>query len=193
MFQQVKSYYIQSLQDGKVEEGKMMSDPIDKFSKAIHESLVLPYQASYVYDFESKPVSRVPKVLVQTCGHVAGVAYFYQPKLYPTLFNDNETRFGVCVHPKYGGWFAFRSVIIFPQLQSETLTRNEPCDILKNNEEKLRYLFEQYNKSWEAGKWRDVLAMDGSGSNEKYEEDQCSYFKARGRNDRINILLGNQV
>lgn len=193
MFQQVRNYYVKISKDGNSEEErKITADPIDRFSQVIHESLQLPYQASFVYDFELKPISRVPKVLVQTCGHVAGLAYFYQPKLYPSLFNDNETRFGVCVHPRYGGWFAFRSVIIFPELQIETLPKTEPCDVLQNNEEVLRYLFEQYNKNWQEGKWRDILCMIGSESQEKYEEDQLNYFKARGRNERLNVLLRDQ-
>lgn len=34
--------------------------------------------AKIIYDYEMRPGTRRPKVLVQTAGHVSGAAYFYQ-------------------------------------------------------------------------------------------------------------------
>lgn len=38
------------------------------------------YKTTVLHDFEMRPGSRRPKVLVQTAGHVSGAVYFYQKK-----------------------------------------------------------------------------------------------------------------
>jgi methylmalonic aciduria homocystinuria type C protein len=192
MFPSMKKYFAENFEEGKTTDGKLVYDPIDKFSKHIHESIQFSQPTHLIYDFESQPVTRVPKVLVQTCGHIAGVAYLYHPNDYPNLFDDNEKRFGVCVHPVYGGWFAFRGLIIFPNIKRTTLNKNRCNELLENNEEKLKYLFQEYNKNWKESKWRDILQYGTDILTvEKYEEDQCQYFIAHSKEERINIIMNS--
>ena len=65
-----------------------------------------------MHDFELLP-NRRPKILAQTAAHVSGAVRLFQegdvaqellanvrsPKVYP-----------VCLHPRFGGWFAIRYV-----------------------------------------------------------------------------------
>jgi len=49
----------------------------------------------------------------------------------------------VSLHPKYGGWFAFRGVVIFPNVHATSLQQINPEDLLKD-EAKAIDLMERY-------------------------------------------------
>ena len=45
---------------------------------------------------------------------IAGAAYYYQQSdVEDPTWQLNRKMFGVCIHPKYGGWFAIRGILIF--------------------------------------------------------------------------------
>jgi methylmalonic aciduria homocystinuria type C protein len=90
-----------------------------------------------IHDYETDPISRRAKIIMQTVAHVSGAAYFYDPKKYITKKENHEKKIsmGCCLHPKFGGWCAFRSVFIFKNLTSEnwSLEKTEPIDCLNGN------------------------------------------------------------
>jgi len=146
-----------------------LHDPIDEcmlhyFSKVKE---VFP-TVTTLHDFQLSP-SRRPKVLVQTAGHVAGAVRFYQPSDYPEL--GGKKLYPVCHHPVWGGWFALRTVIIFPDLSAD-LDRVEPPMLLDDTQ--AVNLIKLYNECWQDWRWRDVgrsLEVD------KYSETQIKYFE----------------
>jgi len=128
-----------------------------------------------IHDFQLEP-SRRPKILVQTAGHVAGAVRFYQKKDFPAL--EKEDLYPVCHHPRFGGWFALRGVLIFQDRLCPELMRKEP-EVVLSEEDASRFI-QMYNQNWQDWKWRDV-----GGPAESYSASQVEYFSTppgdRGR------------
>lgn len=46
-----------------------------------------------IKDYEMMPGQRRPKIVMQTCAHISGAAYFYDPKrIENDLLNDEENQ-----------------------------------------------------------------------------------------------------
>ena len=173
-----------------------IKDPLDRCMKETFSRLSglfsnEKYNINAMHDFEISPITKRPKVLVQTAGHVSGAVRFYQKQ---DLNKDDESErvyseselnfidkiksskvFPVCLHPKYGGWFALRGVLVFKNVRvSEDLClkRVDPPKILhsKHDIANLLYLF---NDHWRDSRYRDVgMSLDV----EQYSELQKQYF-----------------
>ena len=89
--------------------------------------------------------------------------------------------FGVSVHPKYGGWFAFRAVLIFPDLLHPTLQQKDPPDVIPENDLRIE-LLQQFNGDWRSGKFRDIIEVS-----EKYSAEQHEYFTTPPK-DRFEFI-----
>ncbi|KAK6188048.1 hypothetical protein SNE40_004315 [Patella caerulea] len=123
-----------------------------------------------IHDFELHHTRR-PKVLVQTAGHVAGAAYYYQASDVKNVpWDKSQKIFGVSVHPKYGGWFALRGVIIFKNVKCVNLEKKSPPDCVPTDELKIE-LLNRYNFQWQDWSFRDIVPSD-----KKYCEEQKKYF-----------------
>ena len=77
---------------------------------------------------------------------------------------------GVSMHPKFGGWFALRGVIIFKQLRCEDLCFRAPPDCVPIRDDQIR-LLEKFNYYWKDWSYRDIVP-----SETKYSEQQKQYF-----------------
>ena len=87
---------------------------------------------------------------------------------------DMTKVYPVCWHPKYGGWFGIRCLMIFQDVKTlnDSLCPKDPSNGLDSNQiAKLLYL---YNNHWVEETWRDV-GIEGN-SVEKYSEAQRQYF-----------------
>lgn len=152
-------------------------DPLDQcmvhcFS-TIKEVLFPAEKVIIMHDFELSP-NRRPKVLMQTAGHVSGAVHYYQRKdLKSDPFDPSKKVFGVCLHPRYGGWFALRSVVIFPQFVCPELKPQQPKDILHSDKE-LVELLKRYNDHWQDWTFRDIITVK-----ERYSEQQKEYFSTK--------------
>lgn len=74
------------------------------------------------------------------------------------------------IHPKYGGWFALRGVLIFKNIKHPDLERVSPVDVVKTYELK-KELLERFNFNWQDWTFRDIIPVE-----KKYAEDQKEYF-----------------
>lgn len=152
-------------------------DPLDQCVRDevtnMKDSLFPQYAVEVIQDFELHPASRRPKVLVQTAGHISGAARYYQRSdVEPDPWEDKEKIFGVSVHPKYGGWFALRAVMIFKDILAPELVQREPVDCVPSRELRIE-LLEKFNRCWRDWSYRDVTA---TGVVEKYSDQQREYF-----------------
>lgn len=151
-------------------------DPLDQCFKHFFSQLkeMFPSQEVVViHDFERCPRSRKPGVLVQTAGHVAGVAHYYQRKdVTPDPWPTEKEIFGVSIHPDYGGWFAFRGILIFKDIKAPDLRRVEPQDCVPSRDMRAEVL-ERYNGNWQDWTFRDVVV---GGPKVRYSEQQKLYF-----------------
>jgi len=161
---------------------KVEKDLIDKCISSHLEAVTAQfsqYNLVSIYDYDMLP-NRRPKVLVQTAAHVAGLAYYYQKSSLADK-SIKEKLYGVSIHPVHGGWFAMRSVIIFTQLQDESLCYKEPLDVLPTDELRLN-LLRKFTTQWKDKSYRDVILVK-----EKYSELQIKYFDTLPKH-RLSLL-----
>ncbi|CAI4231705.1 unnamed protein product [Auanema sp. JU1783] len=165
-----------------------VSSPIQEFMNfrlsEVEQKLEVPYEL--YHDYSMTPARR-PKILVQTCGHVSGAAYYYQPKHVqkedwpPEGRMDAKLKFiGLSLHPIYGGHFAFRSVFLFPTVKI-TFKPIIPKSILSTDEE-IRMALEKFNYSWKDSGFRDFGAPK-----RRYSDVQVNFF-GKPPADRWEVL-----
>lgn len=171
-----------------------IEDPLDQCMKkaflSLTASLKEEYDPVYIHDFEISSVTKRPKVLVQTAGHVAGAVRLYQKSdinealdcqsistqlcTEVTNYLKSSEIFPVCLHAKYGGWFALRGIILLKnvRIDDEFLRKKDPPNILKSKYE-IANLLHAYNKHWRDWRYRDF----GLSSNLlRYSALQKKYF-----------------
>ncbi|KAJ8388432.1 hypothetical protein AAFF_G00133080 [Aldrovandia affinis] len=122
------------------------------------------------YDYEMLP-SRKPKFLAQTAAHVASAAYYYQRSDITDDPWGEKKMFGVCIHPKLGGWFAIRALLVFPcVVVGEELQQRPPPDCVPSQESRVE-LLEKFNFHWRDWSYRDIVPTA-----ERYSQKQQAYF-----------------
>ena len=167
-------------------------DPIDQ---AVQEKLgemkyiLTENVTEIIYDFELQP-NRAPKILMQTAGHISGAAYYYQRSDVPAhTWGNEENIYGVSMHPKFGGWFAFRAVAIL-NISAPDLLPRLPSDCVKSNERKIE-LLNRFNKQWQDWTYRDM----SDEIVEKYSDKQRLYFgtEPKYRGEVVKQMVGEGV
>ncbi|XP_053549551.1 cyanocobalamin reductase / alkylcobalamin dealkylase [Bombina bombina] len=160
-----------------------LRDPIDQCI-SYHLSLAKEHFPSHkvdvIYDYELHP-NRRPKALMQTAAHVSGAAYYYQRKDVSQDPWGEKKMFGVCVHARFGGWFAIRAVTLFADVQAPGLQQTPPMDCIQSQEDRMQ-LLELFNFHWRDGRYRDVLQAQ-----ERYSAEQTLYF-ATPPGERLKLL-----
>ncbi|XP_035699207.1 cyanocobalamin reductase / alkylcobalamin dealkylase-like [Branchiostoma floridae] len=148
-------------------------DPIDEclLSHMQNIKAIFPDEdIDCMQDFELHPNHR-PKVLVQTAAHVAGAARYYQRMdVKEDPWGKDKNIYGVSVHPKYGGWFAIRAVLVFKNILVPEMEYKEPPDCVPTDELRID-LLNKYNFHWKDWSFRDVIPVE-----DKYSEEQKVYF-----------------
>lgn len=171
-----ESLFIPFLRSPHYSHGRL--DPIDQCFKHFFSQLRELFRSDDVevmHDFELLP-SRKPRVLVQTAGHVAGVARYYRREdVNPDPWPREKKMYGVSIHPEYGGWFAFRGILIFKNVKAPHLERVEPADCVPTHDMRVE-LLERFNGNWQDSTWKDVVV---GGAKEKYSEEQKLYFSTK--------------
>mmetsp|Transcript_29506 Transcript_29506/g.81035 ORF Transcript_29506/g.81035 Transcript_29506/m.81035 type:complete len:297 (-) Transcript_29506:76-966(-) len=95
------------------------------------------------------------------------------PKMWGT---DPETRrkiFGVNVHPVWGGWYAYRALVVLRGATAEQLAKPEALNFLQPAE--ARRALEEYNLRHEQCHWRD-LSADGHPPERRYKPEEYLFF-----------------
>ncbi|XP_014651972.1 PREDICTED: methylmalonic aciduria and homocystinuria type C protein isoform X2 [Ceratotherium simum simum] len=149
-----------------------LTDPVDQ-CVAYHLGRVresLPeLQMEVIADYEVHP-NRRPKILAQTAAHVAGAAYYYQRQDVEADPWGTQHIAGVCIHPRFGGWFAIRGVLLLPGIEVPHLPPKEPLDCVPARADRIT-LLEGFNFHWRDWTYRDAVTPQ-----ERYSEEQKAYF-----------------
>nr|XP_020480965.1 methylmalonic aciduria and homocystinuria type C protein isoform X2 [Monopterus albus] len=149
-----------------------LSDPIDQCVKHCVSSAVsqcFPGQKVDVsYDYELLP-SRKPKFLAQTAAHMCGAAFYYQKSDVTDHSWGEKKMCGVCVHPRFGGWFAIRALLVFRDVTVEMVQLNPP-DCVPTREGRIQ-LLEAFNFRWQDWSYRDIICPV-----QTYSQKQRDYF-----------------
>lgn len=139
-----------------------------------------------------------PYYHVQTVGAVAGVDQHIEPaelqedgddawreelsdrledKRDPKMWGtDPEMRrkiFGLNVHPVWGGWYAYRALLVFRGLTCDTLARPPPLNVLASGD--VRRVISEYNLKHEECYWRD-LSEEGHPPERRYNPEEYFFF-----------------
>uniref|UniRef100_A0A8C4DCJ3 Cyanocobalamin reductase / alkylcobalamin dealkylase n=3 Tax=Dicentrarchus labrax TaxID=13489 RepID=A0A8C4DCJ3_DICLA len=151
-----------------------LSDPIDQCVKHCVTSAVsqcFPGQEVDVrYDYELLP-SRKPKFLAQTAAHVSGAAFYYQQSDVRDQPWAEKKIFGVCVHPRFGGWFAIRALLVFGGVMvGSEMEQPVPPDCVPSREGRIQ-LLEAFNFHWQDWRYRDIIRPV-----QTYSQKQKDYF-----------------
>ena len=95
---------------------------------------------------------------------------------------------GVAIHPKYGGWFGLRSVVIFKDTLVPELQLPTPPDTVTGDQKKID-LLERFNYSWQDWTYRDIIDVE-----ERYSELQKEYFSTlpKDRSKLIEKILSGE-
>ncbi|XP_040264138.1 cyanocobalamin reductase / alkylcobalamin dealkylase [Bufo bufo] len=160
-----------------------LQDPIDQCVShymTLAQERFSSHRIDVIYDYELHP-NRRPKALMQTAAHVSGAAYYYQRKDVESDPWGGKKMFGVCIHPRFGGWFAIRAVLVFADVQAPGLEQTRPIDCVPSREDRIS-LLENFNCNWRDGRYRDVLPAE-----EKYSAEQTLYF-ATPPAERLKLL-----
>ncbi|XP_780527.3 methylmalonic aciduria and homocystinuria type C protein homolog [Strongylocentrotus purpuratus] len=135
------------------------------------EALKPDHEVDIIQDFEMHPVTRRPKLLVQTAGHVSGAAFYYKrDNVCNGPWDAKKKIYGVSIHPRYGGWFAFRGAIIFKDTICSDLRQAAPDQPLTTDEDIID-LLEKFNFHWKDNTFRDVIPAQ-----DKYSPEQICYW-----------------
>ena len=167
-------------------------DPLDSCIKEYLTGIVNEFpdqQIDLILDYEMD-ATRKPKLLVQTAGHIAGAAFYYQREcLGQHPWANDQTMYGVSMHPKYGGWFGFRGALIFKTVLAPQLPRRLPEDCVPTHEMRLK-LFERFNRHWQDWTYRDTMKGNIV---QKYSEEQKIYFATLPSNRHELLFNGTPV
>ncbi|CAG2175918.1 unnamed protein product [Oppiella nova] len=125
-----------------------------------------------------------PKVLVQTAAHVSGAAFYYKSEAVEST-DPSIRQLGVCIHPRYGGWFAIRGIVVFTHLTYEPLEQRQPKDVIQTVDLKKKLLF-KFNNEWFDWSYRDIIPVT-----KKYSDLQIKYFSLKpcDRKEFLNYLI----
>jgi len=96
-------------------------------------------------------------------------------------WNKNDKIFGVCIHPKYGGWFAIRCVVVFDKILHLSLTPPAPEDCVPCRQCRIE-LLNRFNGNWKDWTYRDIIRVK-----ERYSDKQKLYFETSPK-DRKQLL-----
>uniref|UniRef100_A0A8D3DLY2 Cyanocobalamin reductase / alkylcobalamin dealkylase n=1 Tax=Scophthalmus maximus TaxID=52904 RepID=A0A8D3DLY2_SCOMX len=153
---------------------RAVTDPIDQCVKHCVTSAVsqcFPGQeVDLRFDYELLP-SRKPKFLAQTAAHVSGAAFYYQQSDVTDQPWAERKMFGVCVHPRFGGWFAIRALLVFGDVTlGSQMVQPIPPDCVPTRESRIQ-LLEAFNFHWQDWSYRDVVRPV-----QTYSQKQRDYF-----------------
>lgn len=140
------------------------------------------------------PCTSYSDILCQHCDGIAGDYTLLLIILKVVMFNKYEifhfmqqiisvfqNIYGVSIHPKYGGWFALRGVLIFKNVQCPDLQKKQAIDIVSTQELK-QDLLERFNFHWQDWTFRDIIPVE-----KKYSELQKQYFATPPKDRRALI------
>ncbi|KAL3307687.1 hypothetical protein Ciccas_013795, partial [Cichlidogyrus casuarinus] len=117
----------------------------------------------------------VPRMAIQTAGHVSGAAYLYQGK---------TCCISCCLHPIYGGNFSLRACVILPQIKCDNLVQCNPRPPLDPMDtEAVDRFLQLFNFDYRDPQWRNLYAQPGH----HYPQSTLDFFNSTIP-ERIDIL-----
>lgn len=97
--------------------------------------------------------------------------------------------FGVCVHPKYGGWFAIRALLVFEDVTvGSEMVQPAPCDCVPTREGRIQ-LLEAFNLHWQVQVLSTYNKYTRRSIYPLIQLDKVGFIKGRSLADNVCRLL----
>jgi len=138
----------------------------------------------YISDEDKDPETNVCSVHIQTAGHVSKAAYLHQVEE-KNLSNKMGKVMGCSIHPRYGGWFVFRGVFIFPGIEfNDDVSWEISVEAPDFNKPEIGKLaVHEFNTNYLANKWRDVIKVE-----KRYSSNAEKFYNIYPPSDRQKFL-----
>lgn len=94
--------------------------------------------------------------------------------------------FGISMHPEFGGWFAYRGLLILHNVRASSLQRPTVVAAVTDEAEKKRIL-EEYNLRADDCFWRDLM-RNGHPAEHRYTPEEMYFFTDMNLNRRKHFL-----
>ena len=189
-FKQVVSFF-----DSESAKSSFVDNSVDTILAALLSSLDSSLGAS------GWNTDKPPYFHVQSIGHVCGLDEYVPATALgkvddstagvlshrdPDLWGSLATRMlGVSVHPKYGGWYAYRMLVVLDGVSwPQDRPRPPPLSFLSSEDKAT--IIREYNKSPDMGRWRDFT--DKKYPLVRYDATQFLYFHEKSTEKRRRIL-----
>ena len=157
----------------------------DHFITPALDALKLQYKILTDKMIKSDTGKNLPEVDLRIAGHVSGATYYYQRKDVPQdPWWPECDIYGLCIHPKYSGWFYFRSVVVFETIQDESMEPVQPIDCVPTRADRIKLLnLANFRSSF--GTYRNIIVAEEEYS-EKLKQYRGHFFSNQG--DTISEL-----
>eukprot|EP00933_Yihiella_yeosuensis_P052522 TRINITY_DN50615_c0_g1_i1.p1 TRINITY_DN50615_c0_g1~~TRINITY_DN50615_c0_g1_i1.p1 ORF type:complete len:298 (-),score=63.24 TRINITY_DN50615_c0_g1_i1:8-901(-) len=107
------------------------------------------------------------------------------PKMWGTSSEMRRKIFGVNVHPVYGGWYAYRALIVLGGASKASLKKPEELKFVET--ENARRIMHEYNMRHANCNWRDLRA-DGHPPERAYSPEEFFFFTETSPEKRKRFL-----
>lgn len=94
--------------------------------------------------------------------------------------------FGISMHPEFGGWFAYRGLLVLHGARAPTLQPRQAVVAVKDEAEKKRVL-EEYNLRADDCRWRDLTRI-GHPPEKRYTPEEMYFFTDMNMSRRRRYL-----
>jgi len=194
-----KKFFLNVVETYKLVDSSTTSQIVNETTdRLLHDAV---RDLSNEYSLRVINLDRPPYLHAQSLGFVSGMTEYVEssaldecidPEVLSSVRDDdiwgtNSNRIlGVSLHPRYGGWFAFRALIVFENVTwPQSIPPPIPLSFLSETQKK-EVLYE-YNCQPDVGRWRDY--HDASlGPIIRYDATQYAFFHEKSTVKRRRML-----
>lgn len=178
------------------------SSPVDDTTDAIMKGAVSRCGATLAA--EALNVDKEPYIHAQSIGHLAGMVQYIDHNSTAVFSEEEEsdlredmrstrdpkmwgdaldTFFPVAIHPRLGGWYVFRFILVLNRITSVEMPQPQPLAFL--DDELKKAILREFNLHGELGRWRD---LPGQKREDKYSALEYVFFNEPKMDKRKRIL-----
>lgn len=108
------------------------------------------------------------------------------PEVWGTDMAVRRKMFGISVHPEFGGWYAYRGVVVLHGIRTSMLMR-PPCIVAVQDVSEKKRIIEEYNLRADDCRWRDLL-RSGHSPDKRYSPEEMLFFSEMNLGKRRRFL-----
>eukprot|EP00930_Biecheleria_cincta_P037904 TRINITY_DN26052_c0_g1_i1.p1 TRINITY_DN26052_c0_g1~~TRINITY_DN26052_c0_g1_i1.p1 ORF type:complete len:320 (-),score=41.76 TRINITY_DN26052_c0_g1_i1:45-1004(-) len=108
------------------------------------------------------------------------------PEVWGTDVTVRQKLFGISLHPEFGGWYAYRGLLILHGARASSLVR-PPCVVAVADLAEKKRIIAEYNLRGDDCRWRD-LTHTGHAPDKRYTPEEMIFFTEMNLGRRKRLL-----